>query len=229
MENISQALYYNLIKDSRYLYIVNGLQNTLIMTFFATIIGIVFGLIVALIRTTYENTKKFKILNFISELYLTVIRGTPVIVQLMFLFFCIFTSRDASGVFVGIIGFGLNSTAYVAEIFRSGIMSIDKGQMEAGRSLGFNYIDTMRFIIIPQAFKNVLPALCNEFIVLLKETSVAGYVAVTDLTKGGDIIRSRTYDAWTPLIIVAAIYLFLTCVFNYFVKKLERRLRKNER
>ena len=160
---------------------------------------------------------------------ITVIRGTPVVIQLMILFFCIFTSRNASGIMIAIIGFGLNSSAYVAEIFRSGLMSIDIGQMEAGRSLGLSYIETLRFIIIPQAFKVVLPALCNEFIVLIKETSVAGYVAVQDLTKGGDIIRSRTYDAWTPLLIVAAIYLLLTCIFSALVKKLEISLRKNER
>ena len=147
----------------------------------------------------------------------------------MIFYYCIFTSRIFSGVFVGIIAFGLNSAAYVAEIFRSGIMSIDEGQMEAGRSLGFNYVQTMRYIIMPQAFKNVLPALCNEFVVLLKETSVAGYVAVQDLTKGGDIIRSRTYDAWTPLLIVAAIYLILTMVFSHFAGNVERSLRKNER
>ena len=162
-------------------------------------------------------------------MYITVIRGTPVVIQLMILFFCIFTSRNVSGVMIAIIGFGINSGAYVAEVFRSGLMSIDIGQMEAGRSLGLSYIDTMKYIIIPQAFKVILPTLGNEFIVLIKETSVAGYVAVQDLTKGGDIIRSRTYDAWTPLLIVAGIYLFLTCVFSIFVKKLEINLRKSER
>ena len=201
----------------------------MIITLFATLFGIALGLIIALIRTTYDNTKRLKFLNGICQVYITVIRGTPVVIQLMILFFCIFTSRNASGIMIAIIGFGLNSSAYVAEIFRSGLMSIDIGQMEAGRSLGLSYIETLRFIIIPQAFKVVLPALCNEFIVLIKETSVAGYVAVQDLTKGGDIIRSRTYDAWTPLLIVAAIYLLLTCIFSALVKKLEISLRKNER
>ena len=201
----------------------------MIITLFATLFGIALGLIIALIRTTYDNTKRLKFLNGICQVYITVIRGTPVVIQLMILFFCIFTSRNASGIMIAIIGFGLNSSAYVAEIFRSGLMSIDIGQMEAGRSLGLSYIETLRFIIIPQAFKVVLPALCNEFIVLIKETSVAGYVAVQDLTKGGDIIRSRTYDAWTPLLIVAAIYLLLTCIFRALVKKLEISLRKNER
>lgn len=229
MENILNALRLNLIKDNRYMYIVDGLKNTMVITLFATIVGIILGLIIALIRTTYDNTKKLKILNGICQVYITIIRGTPVVIQLMILFFCIFTSRNASGVMIAIIGFGLNSSAYVAEIFRSGLMSIDSGQMEAGRSLGLSYVDTLKYIIIPQAFKVVLPALCNEFIVLIKETSVAGYVAVQDLTKGGDIIRSRTYDAWTPLLIVAGIYLLLTCIFSAFVKRLELRLRKNER
>lgn len=229
MQKILDALQLNLIKDNRYMYIVNGFKNTMIITLFATLFGIALGLIIALIRTTYDNTKRLKFLNGICQVYITVIRGTPVVIQLMILFFCIFTSRNASGIMIAIIGFGLNSSAYVAEIFRSGLMSIDIGQMEAGRSLGLSYIETLRFIIIPQAFKVVLPALCNEFIVLIKETSVAGYVAVQDLTKGGDIIRSRTYDAWTPLLIVAAIYLLLTCIFSALVKKLEISLRKNER
>lgn len=240
MENIFKAIQLNLIKDNRYLYLLDGLKNTMIITVFATIFGIFLGLIVALIRTTYDNNKNaksvnsiyqvlLKIANSICNVYLTVIRGTPVVIQLMILFFCIFTSRDVSGVMIAIVGFGINSGAYVAEVFRSGLMSIDIGQMEAGRSLGLSYIDTMKYIIIPQAFKVILPTLGNEFIVLIKETSVAGYVAVQDLTKGGDIIRSRTYDAWTPLLIVAGIYLFLTCIFSTFVKKLEINLRKNER
>lgn len=229
MNKILDALQLNLIKDNRYLYIVNGFKNTMIITLFATIIGILLGLIIALIRTTYDNTKKLKFLNSICQVFITVIRGTPVVIQLMILFFCIFTSRNVSGIMVAIIGFGLNSSAYVAEIFRSGLMSIDQGQMEAGRSLGLSYVKTLRLIIIPQAFKVVLPALCNEFIVLIKETSVAGYVAVQDLTKGGDIIRSRTYDAWTPLLIVAGIYLLLTCIFSALVKRLEVSLRRNER
>lgn len=229
MEQIIKSLQLNLLKDNRYMYIIDGLKNTMVITIFATLLGIFLGLIVALIRTTYDNTKKLKVLNAICNVYITVIRGTPVVIQLMILFFCIFTSRNVSGVMIAIIGFGINSGAYVAEVFRSGLMSIDNGQMEAGRSLGLSYLDTMKFIIIPQAFKVVLPTLGNEFIVLIKETSVAGYVAVQDLTKGGDIIRSRTYDAWTPLLIVAGIYLFLTCVFSAFVKKLEINLRKNER
>ena len=227
--NIQRAFYLNLVKSNRYVYIIDGLKNTLIITFCATILGIILGLIVALVRTTYDNTKKLVISNAICQVYITVIRGTPILIQLMLLYFCIFTSRDVSKLMVAILGFGINSGAYVSEVFRSGLMSIDSGQMEAGRSLGLSYLDTMKYIIIPQAFKIVLPTLGNEFIVLIKETSVAGYIAVQDLTKAGDIIRSQTYDAWTPLLLVAGIYLFLTFVFSTIVKRFEKNLRKNER
>lgn len=168
------------------------------------------------------------LLNFICKIYLTVIRGTPVVVQLMIMYFIVLVS-STNKVLVAVLAFGFNSAAYVAEIFRSGIMSIDEGQFEAGRSLGFNYVQTMRYIIIPQAFKNVLPALANEFIVLLKETSVAGYVGLVDLTKGGDIIRSRTFQAFMPLIGVAVIYLVMVMFFTWLVGILERRLRDSER
>ncbi len=223
------SFYLNFIKDDRWKYITDGLQTTLVLTFFAVLIGIVIGFFVALVRSTYDKTGKLKILNFICRVYLTVIRGTPVVLQLMIIYYVIFASADISKVVVGIIAFGINSGAYVSEIVRSGIMSIGDGQMEAGRSLGFNHFQTMRYIIMPQAFKNVLPALGNEFIVLLKETSVAGYIALQDITKAGDIIRSRTYSAFMPLIAVALIYLILVMIFQYFVGKLERRLKKNER
>ena len=169
-----------------------------------------------------------KILNVIAKIYLTVIRGTPVVVQLMIMYYIILASSN-NKLLVGMIAFGVNSGAYVAEIVRSGIMSIDPGQFEAGRSLGFNYVQTMRYIIIPQALKNVLPALANEFIVLLKETSVAGYIAMQDLTKGGDIIRGVTYSPFMPLIGVALIYLVMVMFFTFLVNKLERRLRNSER
>lgn len=194
------------------------------------IIGIILGFVVAIIRSTYDKTGKLKILNFICNVYLTVIRGTPVVVQLMIIYFIIFgSSRDISKVLVGITAFGINSGAYVAEIVRSGIMSVDNGQFEAGRSLGFSYIQTMRYIILPQAFKNVLPALGNEFIVLLKETSVSGYIATQDLTKAADIIKSRSYDVYTPLLTVAAIYLILVMTFSKLLEIMERRLRSSER
>ena len=228
MEKLKQALYLNLIKDDRWQYLTGGLKNTLIITFFATLIGIALGLLIAIVRATHDKTGKMKFLNGVCQVYLTVIRGTPAVIQLMIFYYCIFVSRVFAGVFVGVIAFGLNSAAYVAEIFRSGIMSIDEGQMEAGRSLGFNYVQTMRYIIMPQAFKNVLPALGNEFIVLLKETSVAGYIALQDLTKAGDIIRSRTYDAFMPLIAVALIYLAMVLIFTKLVNMLERRLRNSD-
>ena len=197
----------------------------------------VLGVIIAMIRSTYDKTAEgarktlgrrlFGVLDKVCRVYLTVIRGTPVVVQLMIIYFVIFASSN-NGTLIAALAFGLNSGAYVAEIVRGGIMSIDNGQFEAGRSLGFNYVQTMRFIVIPQAMKNVLPSLANEFIALLKETSVAGYVAEKDLTKAGDIIRSRTYSPFMPLIAVALIYLVLVMFFSWLVGKLERRLRNSD-
>ncbi|MDD7770882.1 amino acid ABC transporter permease [Suipraeoptans intestinalis] len=227
-EALQERIYLNFISDERWKYVVDGLLVTLKVTFFAVLIGIVLGFLVAAIRSTSEQTGKLKILDFFCRIYLTVIRGTPVVVQLLIIYFVIFGSADINKVVVAVMAFGLNSGAYVAEIFRSGIMSIDKGQFEAGRSLGFTYGQTMVHIIMPQAFKNVLPALGNEFIVLLKETSVAGYIALQDLTKSGDIIRSRTYDAFMPLLAVAAIYLIMVVVFTKLVNMLERRLRSSD-
>ena len=204
-EQFCSTFYLNFIEDDGWKYITVGLKNTLIITFFACLMGIVLGFLVGMVRSTYEKTHKLKILNAVCKVYLTVIRGTPVVVQLMIIYFVVFGSVRISKVLVAVLAFGINSGAYVAEIFRSGIMSVDSGQLEAGRSLGFNYWQTMWYIIMPQAFKNVLPALCNEFISLLKETSVAGYIALQDLTKGGDIIRSRTYSAFMPLFAVALI------------------------
>lgn len=202
MQELKSSFISNFIDDNRWRYITDGLKITLLVTVFAVLIGVVLGFLIAIVRTTHDKTGKLKILNAICKVYLTVIRGTPVVVQLMIIYFIIFGSVDISKVVVAIVAFGINSGAYVAEIFRSGIMSIDNGQFEAGRSLGFNYAQTMMYIVMPQAFKNVLPTLCNEFISLLKETSVSGYIALQDLTKGGDIIRSRTYDAFMPLIAV---------------------------
>lgn len=228
MQELKKKFILNFIEDNRWKYIVDGLKITLIVTIFAVLIGVLLGFLIAIVRTTHDKTGKLKILNAICKVYLTVIRGTPVVVQLMIIYFIIFGSVDISKVLVAIIAFGINSGAYVAEIFRSGIMSIDNGQFEAGRSLGFNYAQTMMYIIMPQAFKNVLPTLCNEFISLLKETSVSGYIALQDLTKGGDIIRSRTYDAFMPLIAVALIYLAMVMIFTKLVSLLERRLRNSD-
>ncbi|MBQ9468311.1 MAG: amino acid ABC transporter permease [Clostridia bacterium] len=230
----------NFINDNRYLLLLRGLGNTLIITLCALLIGIVIGTLVAAVRSTYDKNaetyklyksvggKIMKAVNALCKLYLTVIRGTPVVVQLMIMYFIIFAG-GTSDLSVAIVAFGINSGAYVAEILRGGIMSVDAGQFEAGRSLGFNYVQTMIYIIIPQMFKSSLPALCNEFISLLKETSVAGYVPIMELTKAGDIIRGRTYSAFMPLIAVALIYLVIVVILTKLVGILERRLRKNER
>ena len=228
MQELKSSFISNFIDDNRWRYITDGLKITLLVTVFAVLIGVVLGFLIAIVRTTHDKTGKLKILNAICKVYLTVIRGTPVVVQLMIIYFIIFGSVDISKVVVAIVAFGINSGAYVAEIVRSGIMSIDNGQFEAGRSLGFNYAQTMMYIVMPQAFKNVLPTLCNEFISLLKETSVSGYIALQDLTKGGDIIRSRTYDAFMPLIAVALIYLAMVMIFTKLVSLLERRLRNSD-
>lgn len=216
------------IESDRYLYLLRGLGNTLLIAALAVILGIVLGFLVAIIRSTHDNHGGLNILNFICKVYLTIWRGTPTMVQLLIMYYIILVALD-NKILVAVIAFGLNSAAYVAEIVRSGIMSVDEGQFEAGRSLGLNYTQTMRLIILPQAFKNVLPALANEFITLLKETSISGYIAIPDLTKGGDIIRSQTYDAFLPLFGVAVIYLVLVMILTAGVHKLETRLRTNER
>ena len=226
--DFSESFYINFIKDDRWKYLSDGFLVTLEIAFFAVLLGILLGFTVAVIRSTHDKTGKLRFLNLLCKIYLTVIRGTPVVVQLLIIYFVIFGSVNVSKVLVAIVAFGVNSGAYVAEIIRSGIMSIDKGQFEAGRSLGLSYLQTMVYIILPQAFKNVLPALGNEFIVLLKETSVSGYIALQDLTKAGDIIRSQTYTAFMPLIAVAVIYLAVVMLFSFLLGKLERRLKNNE-
>lgn len=226
--DFSDSFYINFIKDDRWKYLSDGFLVTLEIAFSAVLLGILLGFTVAVIRSTHDKTGKLRFLNLLCKIYLTVIRGTPVVVQLLIIYFVIFGSVNVSKVLVAIVAFGVNSGAYVAEIIRSGIMSIDKGQFEAGRSLGLSYLQTMVYIILPQAFKNVLPALGNEFIVLLKETSVSGYIALQDLTKAGDIIRSQTYTAFMPLIAVAVIYLAVVMLFSFLLGKLERRLKNNE-
>ncbi len=230
----------NFIDGSRWTWLLDGLKNTLIITFFSLLIGIALGVVIAAVRSTYDKNGPsmalhkgagyyvLKFFNALCHIYLTVIRGTPMVVQLLIMYFIIFAS-SRNALMVAIIAFGINSGAYVAEILRGGIMSIDNGQFEAGRSLGFNYLQTMIYIIIPQVFKSVLPTLCNEFIVLLKETSIAGYVGIMDLTKAGDLIRGRTFSAFMPLIVVALIYLVLVMILTALVNRLERRLRRNER
>lgn len=238
-EDFSAEFRLNFLDGNKWKWLLDGLGNTLIITFFAVLIGIAVGVVIAVVRSTYDKNKEtlkkrggigyvvLWILNALCNVYLTVIRGTPVVVQLLIMYFIIFAS-STNGTMIAVIAFGINSGAYVAEIFRGGIMSVDNGQFEAGRSLGFNYIQTMVYIVIPQMFKIVLPTLCNEFIVLLKETSVAGYVGIVDLTKAGDLIRGRTFSAFMPLIAVALIYLVIVLLFTQLVRILERRLRRSE-
>lgn len=229
IDNFINKFHSTLIEKDRWLYLLDGLKTTLIITFFAVILGMVLGFLIAIVRSTHDKTGKLGFLNVLARIYLTVIRGTPVVVQLLIIYFVIFASVNVGKTFVAVLAFGLNSAAYVAEIVRSGIMSIDNGQFEASASLGLNYPKTLLSVILPQAFKNALPALANECIVLLKETSVAGYIAVIDLTKGGDIIRSQTYEAFLPLIAVALIYLIMVMILSSLVTKLERRLARSDR
>ena len=237
MSKLAADFKQNFIDDDRYQFLWNGLLVTLEITLFAVLLGIAIGVVIATVRSTWDQNREtmhkglgkglLSVGNKICEIYLTVIRGTPVVIQLMIMYFIVFASSRNSRL-IAILSFGINSGAYVAEIIRGGIMSIDHGQLEAGRSLGFNYVQTMGYIIIPQALKNVLPALANEFIVLLKETSVVGYVAEVDLTKAGDIIRGTTHSAFMPLLAVAAIYLVMVMFFTWLVGKLERRLRNSD-
>lgn len=229
--------YLNFIKGNRWKLLLEGLGSTLQITALAVLLGIAIGIVIAAIRSSHDkNITKLhgfggfvvKLLNGLAKIYLTVIRGTPVVVQLMIMYFIIFATSN-NKLMIAVLAFGINSGAYVAEIFRSGIMSIDEGQMEAGRSLGLNYFETMVYIIVPQAFKTVLPTLANEFIVLLKETSVAGYVGMMDLTRAGDMIRGVTFSAFMPLIAVAVIYLVMVVILTKLVSILERRLRNSER
>ncbi len=228
-QSFVSKLKQNFVQDGNYKYLLKGLGNTLLITVFAVLIGIIFGFILAMIRTNHDRNGKLKVLNTLAKIYLGVIRGTPVMVQLLIIYYVIFASVNMNKILIAIIAFGLNSAAYVAEIIRSGIMAVDDGQFEAARSLGLNYGQTMRSVIMPQAIKNILPALGNEFISLLKETSISGYIGLIDLTKGGDIIRSTTFEALLPLITVALIYLVLVLILSKGVSVLERRLRKNER
>lgn len=221
------------LEDNRWQYIPKGLLNTLIITICAGLIGILIGFIFAIIRVYYDRNDVrpvwIRILNAFVKLYLTVFRGTPVMVQLLIMFYVIFASVKIHPLIAAVLAFGLNSAAYVAEAVRAGIMSIDIGQFEAGRSLGLTYGQTMTAIIMPQAIKNSLPTMCNEFIALLKESSIVGYIGLMDLTKAGDIIRSNTYEAMLPLCTVALVYLLIVVVMTSFVSRLERRLKKDAR
>lgn len=220
LENIGHELYKSLIYDKRYMYILTGLKNTLIISLFAVIIGFLLGTIIALINDSNEKNGDFKILSTLGRWYVNVIRGTPMLLQLMIIYYVIFKSVDISPVLVGIIAFGLNSSAYVSEIIKSGINSVDTLQYESALSLGFNYSKTMIYVILPQAIKNILPALGNELVTLIKETSVAGYIGIVDLTKASDIIASNTYNYFFPLIITAIIYFILTTTLTKILNKI---------
>lgn len=226
-------IYTNFIAEDRWKYLTDGLKVTIIITLAALVIGIVLGALVAVVRVTHDKAGRpglgLRLLNAVCQFYLTVIRGTPVMVQLLIMYFVVFATMDPGKLAVAIIAFGINSGAYVAEIFRSGIMSIDPGQMEAGRSLGLSYAQVMSRIIMPQAVKNILPTLNNEFIALVKETAVVGYIALGDLTRGGDQIRSQTWDAFPPLLAVALIYLAIVMLLEKLGKIVERRLAQSDR
>ena len=225
------------IEKERWRFITDGLKVTLEVTVLALIIGVVIGMIVAIVRCAHDQQEKkdlkgvkgflLKLANGICKLYITIIRGTPVLVQLLIMYFIILVSCR-SKVTVAVLTFGINSGAYVAEIFRGGIMAVDQGQMEAGRSLGLGYVATMKDIVLPQAFKSVLPSLVNELIALLKETSICGYIGLNELTRGGDIIRGTTFDALLPLFTVALIYLALVLFISWLMSILERRLRASD-
>ena len=226
MELIRENIYNSFIYQDRYKYYLTGLGNTIIMAFFACLIGVILGLILSLVIDYNEKTGKLYLLSTFARMYIEIIRGTPALLQLMILYYIIFKSVNINIVVVGIISFGLNSGAYVSQIIRSGLISIPKRQEEASTMLGFNYFQTMKYVIMPQALRNVLPALGNEFITLLKETSVAGYIGILELTKASDIVASSTYDYFFPLLIVAIIYLILTLGLTKLLNFFERRLSK---
>lgn len=226
MELIRENIYNSFIYQDRYKYYLTGLGNTVIMAFFACLIGVILGLILSLVIDYNEKTGKLYLLSAFARMYIGIIRGTPALLQLMILYYIIFKSVNINIVVVGIISFGLNSGAYVSQIIRSGLISIPKGQEEASTMLGFNYFQTMKYVILPQALRNVLPSLGNEFITLLKETSVAGYIGILELTKASDIVASSTYDYFFPLLIVAIIYLILTLGLTKLLNFFERRLSK---
>ena len=223
-KNLFENIYQTIIYDNRYKFILEGLFHTILIAFFAVILGVLIGIIISIIRNKHEETGKLKTLNILAKAYVNIIRGTPVVLQLMIIYYVVFKSVDVSTIIVGVLAFGINSGAYVSEIIRSGINSIPKGQSEAGYALGLKYWQVMRFIILPQAIKNILPALGNEFITLLKETSVGAYIGIVELTKASDIIASRTYDYFFPLLIIALIYLIMTLGLSKLVNILERKL-----
>lgn len=228
LNGIYDDFYKTVIFDERYKLILEGLKNTILIAIGALIVGILLGSIISIVKYTNKERGKFKLLSKIFDIYVNIIRGTPSVLQLMIMYYVIFKTSTIDSVIVGIIAFGINSSAYVAEILRSGFDSIDDGQVEAGLSLGLNFRQVLKYIIIPQAIKVSLPSMGNEFVTLIKETAIAGYIGIEDLTKASDIIASRTYDYFFPLVLVALIYLVLTSVISKLLKKMERKLNMND-
>ena len=224
MQDIQDILYKTFIYDDRYLFFLEGLKFTLIIAFFSILLGLFLGILTSIIRDYHRETKKLKILSKICDIYVYVIRGTPTILQLMILYYVVFKTSTLSPIVVGTIAFGINSGAYVSEIFRAGFEGIDKGQREASKTLGLNYIRTMRYVIFPQALAKIFPALGNEIITLVKETSIAGYIGIVELIKAADIISSRTYDYFFPLVVSAIVYLLLTFILSKVMAYGEKRL-----
>ncbi|BCI60928.1 amino acid ABC transporter permease [Solibaculum mannosilyticum] len=230
-QSLWDQIYQNVFADGRFMSYIKGLGVTLQITICACILGIVIGLIVAIIKVSRESSKSpiLKVLNKVCDVYLSIFRGTPVMVQLLIFSLVIFGKAPIPKEWVCVIAFGINSGAYVSETIRAGILAVDVGQMEAGRSLGLTTITTYRYIILPQALKNILPALCNEFIALLKETAIVSTIAVVDLTKAANQILSRTFNAFVPLITAALFYWVIVTIMNFFIKRLERRLRQSDK
>ncbi len=223
-ESIWQSFYQNVIYEGRWLSLLKGMGVTLEISLFSIFFSTIIGTVMAFLKMS-----KFKALRAIAVTYINIIRGTPVVTQLLLIYFGIFGSVDVSKIVVAIFAFSINSGAYVAEIIRAGINAVDVGQMEAGRSLGLNKFQTMVKIILPQAIKKILPTYANEFIVLIKETAIVGYIAIEDLTKVGDIIRSRTFDAFMPYIIVALMYFVVTYMLTKLFSAVERKLAQSDR
>lgn len=229
LDSFLAGIYQVTIAEGRWKFYLQGIGNTLFMTIGACIIGIILGVLVAIVKVQHQDTGRLKPLNALCNIYTTVIRGTPMLVQLLIIYYMVFASASREvAPLVAALAFGINSGAYVSETIRAGINSVDKGQTEAGRSLGLNRAQTLRLIVLPQAVKNILPALFNEMIMLLKETSVAGYISIIDITRAGDIVRSATWG-FSPLIVSACIYLVLVYGLTYIQKLIERRLAASDR
>ena len=227
-DNLGNQIYQAIVYSDRWQLYLQGLGSTFEITLMAVAIGLVIGIFVAVAKDSFKDVKGMKWLVVVLNVYTTIIRGTPMVVQLMIMYFIVFASSGADAIIIAGLAFGINSGAYVSEIVRAGINSIPKGQTEAGRSLGLSKGQTMNKIIMPQAIKNVLPALGNEIIVLFKETSIVGYIAIMDLTRAADLIRSRTFQPLVPLLLIAGIYLVIVLILTYFLGRLEKRMAASE-